>query len=239
MKIDTENKNHGTVVSVDGPAASGKSTVSRGIARELKFAYCDSGSLYRAVTWKALEEGINLKDEKAVVEMIEKTDWEFRFEENVMLFKMDGIDPGDKIRSVTVGDNVSTIAQLPLIRNFVVARLRGMREFGSLVMEGRDIGSIVFPDADYKYYLNATAEERARRRHAELKNAGDDNNINRVYESLKRRDTTDSTRKTAPLLIPKDAVVLDSTSMDIQEVVQFIVHDIRMKIESMNPHTPV
>lgn len=213
-------------ISVDGPSASGKSTVSRGVARRLGFIYCDSGSLYRAVTWKALHEGVNLEKESAVTSMLDETEWEFECVDNAMVFRIDGIDPGREIRSANVADNVSTIARMGGVRSFIVDKLRHMADCGSLVMEGRDIGSVVFPNARFKYYLDASAEERARRRHAEFAVQNECDDIEEVYESLKRRDRTDSSRKTAPLRVPRDAMVIDSTALAQQEVVDIIVEDV-------------
>jgi CMP/dCMP kinase len=218
------------VVSIDGPSASGKSSVSRGVAAELGFTYCDSGALYRAVTWKALEHGVACDDQPAVMAMLAATEWKFFREERVMHFAIDGRDPGQAIRSAVVGDNVSAIAKMPRVREFVVERLRGMAACGDLVMEGRDIGTVVFPDACCKYYLDASAEERARRRHADYVRQNEGNAIEEVYQSLQRRDETDSRRKTAPLQIPEDALVIDSTSLGLQEVIAIIVGDVREKL---------
>jgi len=225
-----ENMRQPNVVTVDGPAASGKSSVSRGVAAALGFTYCDSGALYRAVTWKALEQGVDCDDQTAVMAMLAETDWKFFREERVMHFAIDGRDPGQAIRSVVVGDNVSAIAKMPRVREFVVERLRGMADCGDLVMEGRDIGTVVFPDARCKYYLDASAEERARRRHAEYVRRNEGNAIEEVYDSLQRRDETDSSRATAPLQIPEDALVIDSTSLALQEVIDMIVDDVCAKL---------
>lgn len=221
----------GIVVSVDGPSASGKSSVSRGVASRLGFIYCDSGAVYRAVTWKALREDVDINDEDAVLKLVNETKWGFVEENNAMTFKLDGIDPGEEIRSALVADNVSIVAKMPSIRKFVVARLREMRKFGDLVMEGRDIGSVVFPAADFKYYLDASAEERARRRHADYLKQNHVDGIENVYKSLQRRDQTDKSRKNAPLRVPDDAEVIDSTVMSKDEVIDFIEKDIREKME--------
>lgn len=225
--MDRENV---VIVSVDGPSASGKSTVSRGVAHELGFTYCDSGSLYRAITWKALEEGIDLSDEKAVLEMLARTEWVFLCGDKTMEFSIDGVNPGQKLRLPEVCDNVSTIAQMAGVREFVVEHLRSITSCGSLVMEGRDIGSVVFPDAGFKYFLDASAEERARRRYAEYVSRKQGDDIEQVYQSLQRRDQTDSTRKTAPLSVPDDAVVIDSTTLDQREVIELILKDIRERM---------
>jgi len=214
------------IITVDGPSASGKSTVSRAVAERLGFTYCDSGSLYRAVTWKALREDVDPGDEQAVTSMLSATEWDFACADNSMVFKIDGIDPGREIRSESVAENVSTIARMEPVRSFIVDKLRQMAGCGDLVMEGRDIGSVVFPEAAFKYYLDASAEERARRRHAEYAVLNECDDIEQVYESLKRRDRTDSTRKTAPLQVPRDAKVIDSTALEQDEVVELIVRDV-------------
>lgn len=227
-KADT---NDNIVVAVDGPSASGKSTVSRRLAEKLDFTYCDSGSLYRAVTWKALRENLNLSQSETVIAMLSGIKWNFFAAQKGVEFTIDGVDPGNAIRSAEVADNVSAVASIPEVRQFIVERLREMLRFGNLVMEGRDIGTVVFPSARFKYYLNASPEERARRRHEEYKQQNQENGIDKVYLSLKKRDATDSSRKTAPLQIAPDAVVVDSTSLGIEEVVQFILVDLQAKRE--------
>ncbi len=214
------------IIAIDGPSASGKSTVSKLVAQRLRFVYVDSGSLYRGVTWKAVHEGVDVLDSARVVEMTNDAVWEFLVEDRALVFRIDGDYPGDQIRSEPVRERVSYIAAIPEIRSFIVERLRESVRFGNVVMEGRDIGSVVFPDTPYKFYLDADPEERARRRHQELLKAEGRGEVDEVYESLKRRDQMDSSRKTAPLQIPLGAKVINSTAMSIDDVVDTIVRHI-------------
>lgn len=225
-----DSKTYGIVVAVDGPAASGKSTVSKLVAQHLGFVYCDSGALYRAVTWKALRTQLAGESEQLIMDMLAQTDWQFECRDNRMEFTIDGIDPGNEIRSALVADHVSHIASMPEVRAFIVEKLRAMATFGDIVMEGRDIGSVVFPDADYKYYIDASAEERARRRHREFVQQNDGDDVEKVLESLKRRDLTDSTRKTAPLQISSSAVVIDSTNLNQQQVAELIIGEVLSQV---------
>ncbi|MBU1692790.1 MAG: (d)CMP kinase [Verrucomicrobia bacterium] len=216
-----------SVVAIDGPSASGKSTVSKRVAQELKFTYVDSGSLYRGMTWKALRDGVEIGRPDQVIELMNRMKLEFYTENRVVLFTMDGEDPGQQIRSEPVRENVADIAAIPEVRVFMVDRLREMVRFGDIVMEGRDIGTVVFPESPFKYYLDADPEERARRRSLELKSMEGVDDVGKVLDSLARRDRKDSTRKTAPLQIALGARVINSTSMTIEEVVALITAEVR------------
>lgn len=211
------------IIAIDGPSASGKSTVSREVAAAVHYNYLDTGSFYRGMTWKALEEGRSPEQTDQVLPLLESIDWVCRLDGHVIRFTIDGRDPGDVLRSEAVREHVSPIACIPEVRSFVNRLFRQMTQFGSMVVEGRDIGSVVFPEADIKIYLDASPEERARRRlqdAAEKDNPGD---VDKVLTSLQRRDRIDSSRATAPLTIPDGAVVLDTTKMSREEVVQYIV----------------
>ncbi len=217
------------LITVDGPSASGKSTVSCAVAERLGFVYVDSGSLYRGITWKVLREGIATDDLREISYLLDHVDLAFFLEGNAVKFTIDGEHPGDQLRSEPVRENVSTLAAIGQVRVFIVARLREMTRFGNLVMEGRDIGSVVFPESEFKYYLDASAEERAKRRYGELRERQDAEGVDQVMSSLRRRDAIDSTRKVNPLQIPLGAKVIDSTSMNLEQVVELILEDIRNK----------
>ena len=212
------------VVAIDGPAASGKSTVARRVAAALGRVYVDSGALYRGVTWMALQRGVATTDAEAVVRLAESLKPEFTVVEGAVRFRLDGEDPGDGIRTQVVNDNVSRVAAQPGVRTRVTAWLRQMADYGDLVMEGRDIGSAVFPAARWKFYLDASPEERARRRLAESRERVDAETVSR---SLHRRDAVDSGRKTAPLRVAEDAVVVDTTGKTIEQVVAEVLARIR------------
>ncbi|MCX7009584.1 MAG: (d)CMP kinase, partial [Kiritimatiellaeota bacterium] len=160
-----------TVVAIDGPAASGKSTVARQTAQALGWVYVDSGALYRGMTWKALRENVDTTKPADVAALVSRIAWEFFTNHRAICFTIDGEDPGQQLRSELVRAAVSDIATVPEVRAFIGGELRKMTEFGPLVMEGRDIGSVVFPDTPFKLYLDANPAERARRRAAELAQA--------------------------------------------------------------------
>ena len=215
--------NEGVVIAIDGPSASGKSTVSRQVAQALAFIYVDSGSLYRGMTWKALQCEVDVKDPEAVIRVMNESVWDFFIEERTLYFHIDGEDPRAHLRKEAVRERVSDVAAIPEVRHFIVERLRAVQAFGSIVMEGRDIGSVVFPETPWKYYLDADPEERARRRFRELQVSEGAECVENVKHSLLRRDQKDTTRKTAPLQIALGATVVNTTNMGIDEVVRLIV----------------
>jgi cytidylate kinase len=214
-------------VAIDGPSASGKSTVSRTVAAELGFTYVDSGALYRGITWKVWQDGVDATDAAAVIALLDRIEIEFFEESHAVRFRIDGVDPGQAIRSEPVVERVSDVAAIPEVRAYVVAKLQGMAGYGKVVMEGRDIGTVVFIDTPYKFYLDADPAERARRRHLEMTGTEAPADVHSVLDSLQRRDQKDTTRKTAPLQIAAGARVINTTSMSIDEVVRVIVSEIR------------
>jgi cytidylate kinase len=214
-------------VAVDGPSASGKSTVSRRAAQALGFVYVDSGAVYRGVTWKCVKEGIDVKDAQAVTNLLIRMNMELVLRDNAVGYLIDGEDPGQDIRAEPVRERVADIAAQQSVRVYIVEKLRLMTRFGNLVMEGRDIGTVVFPDTPYKYYLDADPEERARRRAAEIQQTEGAGDVSEVLDSLRRRDQKDSNRATAPLQIALGAKIINSTGMSIDEVVDTIVTDLR------------
>ena len=216
-----------TIVAVDGPSASGKSTVSRRTAQAVGFIYVDSGALYRGVTWKCVKAGIDVKDSQAVTNLLIRMNMELVLKDNAVGYRIDGEDPGQEIRAEPVRERVADIAAQQSVRVYIVEKLRLMTKFGSLVMEGRDIGTIVFPDTPFKYYLDADPEERARRRAAEIKVQEGTEDVGAVLSSLRRRDQKDSSRATAPLQIALGAKIINSTGMTIEQVVDTIVNDLK------------
>jgi len=211
------------VIAIDGPSASGKSTVARGVAGALARLYVDSGALYRAVAWKALKDGVDTHDAAAVAALVQTTQPEFFVKDGAVRFRMDGVELDCELRAEIINRNVSPVAAEPTVRAHVTQWLRDMLSLGDLVMEGRDIGTVVFADAPHKFYLDASPEERARRRHAEMEAVETDMSMGDVHASLSRRDEIDSRRMTAPLAVADDAVIVDSTGMSIDEVVEYIV----------------
>jgi CMP/dCMP kinase len=219
------------VIAIDGPSASGKSTVARKVAALMGYLYVDSGAVYRAVTWKALQKG-TVADADALKAMIGQTSIECFARDGAVRFKLDGVELVSELRTERVNENVSVVSAIPDVRTKVVNWLRSMLKFGNLVMEGRDIGTAVFPEAKFKFYLDADPVERARRRSAELAGSGASVQVSAVHDSLKRRDKIDSSRKLDPLKIAPGAVVIDTTSMNADAVAQEIAGRIREKAGS-------
>lgn len=200
------------VVAIDGPAASGKSTVARLVARRLGFVYVNTGAMYRAVTWLALRHGIDPADSAAVGALLESAPMEFAVAGNESTILMDGIDPAPFLNDPDVAANVAAIAAIPKVREVLVARQREFARNCDLVMEGRDIGSVVFPETPHKAYIDASEEVRAQRRAAQG-----------FHDNLAARDKTDSSRATAPLRIAEGAEVIDSTCLTIEGVVEEVI----------------
>ena len=215
------------IITVDGPSASGKSTVAKRVAAALRYTYADSGAVYRGVTWKAIREGVPPGRPADVVALLRRMDLRFVARDGVAVMQIDGIEPGAELRSEAVSERVSEVAAIPEVRAQVTRHLREIAKFGPLVMDGRDIGSVVFPDAPFKFYIDASPEERARRRHAELLSADPRYDMGRVGDALKRRDAHDTGRAAAPLTIPPGAIVIDTTRMRVEEVVAHIVSRVR------------
>jgi len=207
-----------TIIAIDGPAASGKSTVARTLARRLRVAYVNSGAMYRAVTWWMLRQGADPGDADSILGLLPRMPMECGLENGVSTIRMGGEDPGAALYGEAVNQNVSAIARMPEIRRMLVARQREYGEECDLVMEGRDIGSVVFADTAYKFYIDASPEVRARRR------AGQGQR-----DSITERDRADTSRKTSPLTIAEDAYVIDSSNLTIDGVVGEIVGRLKLK----------
>jgi CMP/dCMP kinase len=221
------DKKHPITIAIDGPAASGKSTVSELLARRLDYLYFDTGVMYRAVTWAALERGVPIEDEVAVtalaehlrIDVVAPTVEDGR-QYTVLADGADGasVDVAWAIRAPAVDANVSAVSAYPGVRKALVAQQRRVAAKGPVVMAGRDIGTVVLPDADLKIYLDASAEERARRRCQELQRRGEEADYEAVLASMRRRDEIDSSRAVSPLRAAEDAVVVDTTDLDIEEM---------------------
>ena len=213
------------VICIDGPAGAGKSTVSKALARRLNYIYVDSGSLYRNVTWHAMQAGVDCADAEAMAAFCGTLKVAFERRDGAMVCIMNDRILKDEIRTPEVNKNVSPVATAPGVRDVVTRWLRDMKGIGPLVVEGRDIGSVVYPDSPAKFYIDADAETRARRRHLEEQAkgiGGKDNSQEAVKQSLLYRDKIDSTRKAAPLKIPEGSTVIDTSPLTIEQVVATI-----------------
>ena len=198
------------VIAIDGPAASGKSTVAKRLAAELQIVFVSSGGMYRAFTWWVLENGVDPTDTVAVEELLEKTVFQCGEKNNIGTIAINGqLLEWEQLANDRVNGRVSLVAAIPSVRSRLVDEQRAYARERGVVMEGRDIGSVVFPDTPYKFYIDASPEVRERRRRAEG-----------IDDSIAARDKMDSSRKASPLVIPKDATVVDSSHLTIEEVVE-------------------
>ena len=211
------------VVAIDGPAASGKGTVAQGVAQALGFHYLDSGALYRLVALKALRLAIPLDDEGALAVAARQLD--ARFEGGAV--SLDGEDAAEAIRAEAVGVAASRVAVYPTVRGALVDWQRSFRRPPGLVAEGRDMGTVVFPDAALKAYVTASAEERAKRRYNQLIMKGNSVTLDGLLRDIRERDARDSNRVAAPLQVAADAVVLDTTDLTIDAAIAFVVRQYR------------
>ena len=205
------------VVAIDGPAASGKSTVARTLARRLGYAYVNTGAMYRAVTWHALRNG-GVQGDEQVIALLEKSKLECAITEGESLFTINGEDPTEYLLIESVNQNVSRVSAIPEVRRQLVALQRETAKDRDVVMEGRDIGSAVFPETPYKFYIDASAEVRAQRREKQG-----------LQDAIGQRDRQDSSRRTSPLVIAEDSHVIDSSHLTIDGVVGEVIGRLKLK----------
>lgn len=215
------------VIAIDGPAGAGKSTIARLAAKKLDVLYIDTGAMYRALTLKAIRRAMNCQDESALTELMRKTRIELKnnHDGSIQVF-LDDEDVSLAIRKPEVARYVSDVSKAAGVRKEMLGLQRQMGLKGPCVLDGRDIGTVVFPDADRKFFLDADFKERGMRRYKELKEKGEDIALKEVEADLKNRDTIDSTRECAPLKQAEDAIYVDTTNMSIEEVVEHILKHI-------------
>jgi len=213
----------GFVVAIDGPAASGKSTTARLVAERLGFLYLDTGAMYRAVTWRALEERIDPDDAAGLEELVGRIRLDLAGDAGGSRVLVDGEDVTERIREPRISREVSRVSRVPAVRRAMVAAQRALGERGAVVVEGRDIGTVVFPRAAVKIFLAASIEERARRRREELRRAGTEQDLDELREEIRRRDELDSAREDSPLRQAEDAVRIDTTGLTVEEQVERVV----------------
>ena len=218
-------------IAIDGPAGAGKSTISKVIAKKLGFIYVDTGAMYRAVALYALQNNINTRNEDGVLEsVLDKIDIDIAYKCSVQHIYLNGTDVSDAIREPEVSMGASDVAVVPAVRLKLVELQRALAKRENVIMDGRDIGTYVLPDAEIKIFLTATAEERAKRRHIELVQKGVDASYKEVLADMIKRDHNDSTRKFAPLKQAEDAVLIDTTEYDFDGSVEAILSYINKKL---------
>jgi len=210
------------VIALDGTSASGKSTNAKRVAKALGYSYVDTGAMYRSLAWYCLKNKVDIEDEKAIASTCRRWNTELINVEGQIRLNIDGYFPAEEIRTAETSALVPVVAAVPAVRKWMKAKQRECIEFGSLVMEGRDIGSNVFPDTDFKFYLDASLDERSKRRVADG-----------VNENLAARDKKDSERATAPLMIPLGAKVINNSNMTAEETSALIIKEVRKKLEEV------
>jgi cytidylate kinase len=219
------------IITIDGPAGAGKSTVSKAVAKKLGYIYLDTGALYRALAYKALKVKISIDDQFALSDLCSRTKVALKYIDgqlNVNVY-VDGEDVGKKIRTEEVGLAASKISTYAVVRQSLLSLQREVGVHGGLVAEGRDMGSVVFPNADYKFYLDARTEERIKRRYKEIIGQGNLAEYQAIQQDMLTRDNQDEQRQLAPLKVPDRAIIIDTTDLSAQEVVEKITSYILVK----------
>ena len=214
------------VIAIDGYSSTGKSSISKAIAQKLGLMHMDTGALYRGITVYALKNcrnGNNSIDTAQLCSCLEKINLEFRYIDGQLVLFLNGIDISKEIRRPEISDHVSFVAQQPEVRQFLLKTQRSIAVNGGIIMDGRDIGTVVLPDADYKFFLTASVDERTKRRYLELLSIGEATDENSVKENLIKRDKIDSERKVSPLKQANDAILIDNTNLNKEETIELIL----------------
>jgi len=221
------------IIAIDGPSGAGKSTLGRMIARELDLLYIDTGAMYRAAALAVIEAAVNTADEAAVVDVVKRAEIDLEGDSNALIVKLNDRDVSEEIRTEEVTRYSSVISTIPEVRRTLVNRQREMGEVArGAVLDGRDIGTVVFPHADIKFFLTAAPEKRALRRYEEDRSKERDATFDETLADINTRDQRDSTRGDSPLVSASDAIVIDSTSLSVDEVFQRMMDAIRQREET-------
>jgi CMP/dCMP kinase len=217
------------IIAIDGPSAAGKSTLAKRLAKDLGFTYLDTGAMYRALALKVLSEGIDISNDAALPELINRTEIDLAETAGKLKVLLDGEDVSEKIRTPEVSQMASKTSALKVVRHWMLVLQRALGKRGNVVAEGRDIGTVVFPDAEVKIYLDASLQERARRRVEELRKAGRQVSLDETLREMGERDKRDSERDLAPLRKAEDAIAIDSTSLDAEDLARRVMQEIQKK----------
>lgn len=220
-------KKNGLVIAIDGPSGAGKSTVARLLAGRLGYIYIDTGAMYRSIGWKARRDNVDPANEAALSELCSRTEVTIKQDNSDLRFFVDTIDVTGLIRTPEMGMMASAVSKSPAVRARLLTLQRELGRHGGVVMDGRDIGTVVFPDADVKFYLDASAEERGKRRYRELKAKGMNVDVETITREIEVRDRQDSQRDLAPLKRADDAILIDSSRLSIDEVLDLMLNEIR------------
>lgn len=214
------------IIAIDGPAGSGKSTAAKNLARKLGFTYLDTGAMYRAITFLAIEKGI-VEDVESVIRMTQNVSLKLKYENGITRVFIDGREVTEQIRSFDVNSKVSEISTIPEVRKEMVKIQKKIGEEENLVAEGRDVTTVVFPDADVKFYITASIDERAKRRLRDFKNSNVEITFEEVKANLEKRDMIDSSRETSPLKKSEDAIEFDNTGLTPEQDLEFLYNKVK------------
>ena len=211
-------------IAIDGPAGAGKSSISKVVANELGYLYIDTGAMYRGVTWAVLDSHVNVNNQKDVESLLPSLDLTLEPTANACKVFVKGQDVTDLIRQQQINENVSTIASYKGVREYLVERQQAMAAVGGVILDGRDIGSVVLPKAELKIYLTASVDARAKRRWLEVQGTSNEQSLEDIKKNVESRDEMDKNRDESPLVCVEDAIVVDSSNMTFDETVEHILH---------------
>ena len=217
-------------IAIDGPAGAGKSSISKVVANELGYLYIDTGAMYRGVTWAVLDSHVDVKNQKDVESLLPSLDLTLEPTANACKVFVKGQDVTDLIRQQQINENVSTIASYKGVREYLVKRQQAMAAVGGVILDGRDIGSVVLPKAELKIYLTASVDARAKRRWLEVQGTSNEQSLEDIKKNVESRDEMDKNRDESPLVCVEDAIVVDSSNMTFDETVEHILHLVQERI---------